>query len=623
MAKNTDSSNYEAFIKVVTGYDNAWREGYSTEGNTVGYTVVDRQLFKTQLTSLYDGNEAAIDALTVHSEDLVTPIEPEPSPTYADIPTVTSAYASEQAVTVNWSAAANAVSYDVYLEQDGSVRKSRTGCSGLSVTFYGVEYGTYNAYVIANPAKDRNQISNTFAVEVVAPDKVVVESGYCGGEGDGENLKWELDSEGTLTIRGEGKMKDYSYNDYVPWRDCNIINRVKKVLISNGVTSLEDWAFCGCSELSSITIPDSVTSIGDYTFEACTNLKSVAIPESVASIGIKTFGDCTKLTNIIIPDSVISIGSFAFSWCENLSSITISNNVTSIDEFTFYECKNLDNITIPTSVTYIDAVAFGGCDKLRDVYYSGSEAEWAKITIEDYNESLTSVTIHFNSTPQPEKKPTVTAAGTTQEVKVGTNGKMTVTVPNVVNNKAATVTFDQAAVEKISGYGDLTLTVRDNTANLSSNLKNAVEVKGKNAASIVITLTSADGTPVFTEGTSAGKAVVTIPYKAGLLSKNIKVFYVNGDKLTSQEFTYNQLTGVVTLTLEHFSEYLITSESEAVPTPTPAVTTQRRRYTAATATAAADTKVNSASTFDAGVGIYAVSAILSVTGMAWAGRKKH
>lgn len=241
----------------------------------------------------------------------------------------------------------------------------------------------------------------------VAFGATIVESGYCGGEGDGTNLTWTLDSEGVLTISGKGKMKDYSYNDYVPWRDCSIINRVKKILISNGVTSLEDWAFCGCSELSSITIPDSVTSIGDYTFEACTNLKSVAIPESVASIGIKTFGDCTKLANIIIPDSVISIGSFAFSWCENLSSITISNNVTSIDEFTFYECKNLDNITIPTSVTYIGWDAFGGCDKLKDVYYNGSKTEWAELTIEDENEPLTSATIHFNSTPQPTKTATV------------------------------------------------------------------------------------------------------------------------------------------------------------------------------------------------------------------------
>lgn len=36
-----------------------------------------------------------------------------------------------------------------------------------------------------------------------------------------------------------------------------------------------------------------------------------------------------------------------------------------------------------------------------------------------------------------------------------------------------------------------------------------------------------------------------------------------------------------------------------------------------------DTKTDSPKTFDAGVGIYAVTALLSVTGMAWAGKKRH
>lgn len=42
----------------------------------------------------------------------------------------------------------------------------------------------------------------------------VVDSGYCGGEGDGTNLTWTLDSDGLLTISGKGKMKDYGYLDY-------------------------------------------------------------------------------------------------------------------------------------------------------------------------------------------------------------------------------------------------------------------------------------------------------------------------------------------------------------------------------------------------------------------------
>ena len=40
-------------------------------------------------------------------------------------------------------------------------------------------------------------------------------------------------------------------------------------------------------------------------------------------------------------------------------------------------------------------------------------------------------------------------------------------------------------------------------------------------------------------------------------------------------------------------------------------------------TTTTDTTKGSPKTFDAGVGIYAVTAMLSVTGMAWVGKKRH
>lgn len=53
--------------------------------------------------------------------------------------------------------------------------------------------------------------------EIFAAD--IVASGYCGGEGDGKNLTWTLDSEGVLTISGLGKMKDYENDNKnrAPW----------------------------------------------------------------------------------------------------------------------------------------------------------------------------------------------------------------------------------------------------------------------------------------------------------------------------------------------------------------------------------------------------------------------
>ena len=55
------------------------------------------------------------------------------------------------------------------------------------------------------------------------------------------------------------------------------------------VTSIDSYAFDGCSGLTNITIPDSVTSIGAYAFWGCNSLTSIIIPESVTSIGNYAF----------------------------------------------------------------------------------------------------------------------------------------------------------------------------------------------------------------------------------------------------------------------------------------------------------------------------------------------
>ena len=67
---------------------------------------------------------------------------------------------------------------------------------------------------------------------------------------------------------------------------------IKDLVIPNSVTTIGDYAFSGCSGLTSITIPCNVTSIGNRTFESCSGLTSITIPNSVTSIGEGTFSDC-------------------------------------------------------------------------------------------------------------------------------------------------------------------------------------------------------------------------------------------------------------------------------------------------------------------------------------------
>ncbi|MBQ2742299.1 MAG: leucine-rich repeat protein, partial [Oscillospiraceae bacterium] len=133
------------------------------------------------------------------------------------------------------------------------------------------------------------------------------------------------------------------------------------------ITSIGDWAFNGCTSLTSITIPDSVTSIGIGALEGCESLASITIPDEVTSIDVRAFFGCKSLTSIAIPDGVTSIGGGTFMWCSSLTSVTIPDSVTSIAESAFFGCRSLTSITIPDSVTSIGDDAFGYCRSLTSV----------------------------------------------------------------------------------------------------------------------------------------------------------------------------------------------------------------------------------------------------------------
>jgi len=136
-------------------------------------------------------------------------------------------------------------------------------------------------------------------------------SGFCG-----PHLKWHLTDYGVLTISGKGIMKDYT--SWSPW----IYDSVKRVIIADGVTTIGDNAFNGCSSLTSVTIPNSVTTIGWRAFSGCSSLTSVTIPNIVTTIGGGAFGLCSSLTSVTIGNSVITIGDNAFNGCSSLTQIS-------------------------------------------------------------------------------------------------------------------------------------------------------------------------------------------------------------------------------------------------------------------------------------------------------------
>lgn len=175
--------------------------------------------------------------------------------------------------------------------------------------------------------------------ETRTPKPTVVASGSCG-----DNAAWTLNSEGVLSVTGNGPMSDNNTN-HAPWeaykyqirqvvigKDITYIgkfnffrcSRLETVTFEEG-TKLEriGWGAFGYSSLPAITIPDSVNRIDGYAFYYCSKLTGVAISENskLESLGEYAFKADTKMTSLYIPDGVTKIGSAIF---KDVTGVTLS-----------------------------------------------------------------------------------------------------------------------------------------------------------------------------------------------------------------------------------------------------------------------------------------------------------
>ena len=203
-----------------------------------------------------------------------------------------------------------------------------------------------------------------------------------------DGLTWTLYDNGTLTISGKGAMKNYDANNSPVAQKTD---SVKKVVIQEGVTSIGDYAFFDCSNLTDITIPESVTNIEDSAFEYCSSLTGITIPESVTSIERYAFRNCTGLKSITIPKSVESVGDEAFSGCTALTEVLLEGGSTLTSE-SFGEVANKvvtrwneDNLT--WTLTADGTMTISGTGAMRDYYHDSPAAQKKdsvkKVVIED------------------------------------------------------------------------------------------------------------------------------------------------------------------------------------------------------------------------------------------------
>lgn len=180
--------------------------------------------------------------------------------------------------------------------------------------------------------------------------------------------------------------------------ECKNFKVVDNVLYSKDGTKLV--MYVDKTTESDFTIPASVTEIGKYAFlQAKITALSFESDSTLKTIGYNAFYGCSGLTQLEIPDSVTTIELYAFYSCSNLISVKLPNGTTSLPYCSFGTCSKLESVIIPKTLTEIESGAFTNCNALKTVYYSGSEADKAKMTISDTVIKGTSVTWTYNYEP--------------------------------------------------------------------------------------------------------------------------------------------------------------------------------------------------------------------------------
>lgn len=95
---------------------------------------------------------------------------------------------------------------------------------------------------------------------------------------------------------------------------------LEKVTIAGLITHIGNGSFMACNNLSSVTFGETVTTIEARAFER-TNISCLNIPSSVTTIGDWAFRECPQLTNVVVPNGLASIGSKAFFDCTSLKNV--------------------------------------------------------------------------------------------------------------------------------------------------------------------------------------------------------------------------------------------------------------------------------------------------------------
>ena len=197
-------------------------------------------------------------------------------------------------------------------------------------------YGCSNVVLDVAGGSYAEQWATSHNVSYTARGAKVLYSGTCG-----ENITWELYSDGKLILSGSGDMDVISTTTGAPWYSERA--RITEIQISKDITSLSKYAFYKAMNVERVVFEEGsvLKTIGNQAFFKCTSLKEIELPDSVTSTGTYVFAECTALEKAVLPEGISKVNTRLFNKCGNLAYVYIPDGVTNIVSTAFSECSKV------------------------------------------------------------------------------------------------------------------------------------------------------------------------------------------------------------------------------------------------------------------------------------------
>lgn len=372
-----------------------------------------------------------------------------------------------------------------------------------------------------------NQPTTEPETEPITTPVNIIDSGQCG-----ENAFWSLDKNYCLTISGSGEM-EHDMRDNTGWTPYE--EKIKSVIVEDGITTIGDHSFYFCTALSQVTIPDSIITISAHSFAGCSSLTEIDLPEGLTHIGNCAFNYCSRLTSVEIPETVVEIGPSAFCGCYRLKSINIPNGITKLSCNIFEDCDRLESIIIPASVNQINFHAFRRCENIK-LYFLGDAPYFYVYSYYVQPFSDATVTVYY-----PADNPTWTS-----DIMMSYGGNTT-WIPYYANAAACNVPVAYSA-------SDCAVVYENNDVSFDNLCRNTGYVIAVVKSSTVDDILSADNLLYFNQYKSDENGCLSVNNLPVDENEDFEVFIfgrIKGDVNGDNDFDVND----VTYTQMHLAQY--------------------------------------------------------------------